>query len=143
VDRLKYILDTNAVSDYIKQFEPTTTHIKQAIRDGHTLYLCSPVEYELLRGLIKANAVRQRQIFEEDFAPLLTPLALTDDDWRQAAQWWAEARIAGKQLSDVDLLLAALTQRTDSVLVSNDADFDALPIKRVNWREPAKDSNEQ
>ena len=135
MDRLSYILDTNAVSDYIKQFEPTTTHIKQAIRDGHTLYLCFPVEYELLRGLIKVNAVRQRQIFEEDFVPFLTTLRLTDADWRRAAELWAEARTAGKQLSDVDLLLVALAQRLDAIVVSNDADFDALPIKRVNWRD--------
>lgn len=137
MDRLTYILDTNAISDYIKQFESTTTRIKQAIRDGHALYLCKPVEYEVLRGLIKANAERQRQIFEIGFAPQLTPLPLADADWRQAAQFWAEARNAGKQLSDVDLLIAALAFRLNSVIVTNDNDFDALPVQRDNWRKRA------
>ena len=135
MDRLIYILDTNAISDYIKQFEPTTTHIKQAIRDEHTLYLCQPVEYEVLRGLIKTKADRQLQIFEEGFAPQLTQLPLIDADWRQAAQFWADARTTGKQLSDVDLQIAALAYRLDAVIVTNDNDFAALPIRHENWRE--------
>jgi predicted nucleic acid-binding protein len=134
MDGLTYILDTNAISDYIKQFEPITARIKQAIRDGHILYLCKPVEYEVLRGLIKANAERQRQIFEKDFAPQLTPLPLTDMDWWQAAQFWAEARNAGKQLSDVDLLIGALAYRLNAMIVTNDNDFDALPVQHENWR---------
>ncbi|MDL1901598.1 type II toxin-antitoxin system VapC family toxin [Anaerolineae bacterium CFX9] len=137
-----YILDTNAISDYIKQFEPTTTRIKQAIRDGQILYLCKPVEYEVLRGLMKANAERQRQIFETGFAPQLTLLPLTDADWRQAAQFWAQARSAGKQLSDVDLLLAALAFRLNAVIVTNDDDFDALPVRRENWRQAPTDDDE-
>ncbi|MDZ4771017.1 MAG: PIN domain-containing protein [Chloroflexota bacterium] len=134
MDRVIYILDTNAISDYIKQFEPTTTRIKQAIRDGHTLYLCKPVEYEVLRGLIKAQAERQRQMFLEVFAPQLTLLSLTDGDWWQAAHFWANARNAGKQLSDVDLLIAALAYRLNVVIVTNDDDFDALPVQHENWR---------
>jgi len=56
MDRLIYILDTNAISDYIKQFEPTTTHIKQAIRDEHTLYLCQPVTAQAeKRSVIKGE----------------------------------------------------------------------------------------
>ena len=134
MDRVIYILDTNAVSDYIKQFEPTTTRIKQAIRDGHTLYLCNPVEYEVLRGLIKAHAERQQRLFEEVFAPQLTPLALADEDWRQAARFWALATARGKQLSDVDLLIAAVAMRLGGVIVSSDGDFDALPVTHENWR---------
>jgi predicted nucleic acid-binding protein len=131
---LTYILDTYTISDYIKQFEPTTARIKQAIRDGHTRYLCKPVEYEVLRGLIKANAERQRQIFETRFAPQLTPLPLTDSDWRQAAQFWAEARNAGKQLSDVDVLIAALAYRLNAMIVTDDHDFEALSVQHENWR---------
>lgn len=137
-----YILDTNAISDYIKQFAPTTTRINQAIRDGDTLYLCKPVEYEVVRGLLKSRAERQREMFESDFIPLLTPLALTDADWQQAAQFWAQARSAGKQLSDVDLLLAALAFRLNAVIVTNDDDFDALPVQRENWRQAPTDDDE-
>jgi predicted nucleic acid-binding protein len=83
---------------------------------------------------LRANATRKLSVFEETFVPLLTWLPLIDADWRQAAAFWAEARKAGKQLSDVDLLLAAMTRRLDGILVSADDDFDALPMKHENWR---------
>jgi len=88
MERLAYILDTNAVSDYINQFEPTTTRTKQAIREGHILFLCQPVHFEVLRSLIRTDAVRKRRVFEEDFAPQLIPLPLTDADWQKAAELW-------------------------------------------------------
>jgi predicted nucleic acid-binding protein len=70
----------------------------------------------------------------EIIVPELEWVALVDADWRQAAAFWAEARKAGKQLSDVDLLLAAMTLRLDGILVSADDDFDALAVKNENWR---------
>ena len=134
MERLTYILDTNAIADYINQFEPTLSNIRQSLLDGHELYLCQPVHYEVLRGLMKANATQKRRIFEVLFAPQLIALALTDTDWQQAAQFWSDARKVGRQLSDIDLLVAALSKRLDSVIVSNDDDFDVLPIRRENWR---------
>lgn len=132
---MSYILDTNAISDYIQQFEPTSTRIRQAILDGHVLYLCQPVEYEVLRGLIKAGAERKRRVFQENFALQLTALSLIDEDWQQAAKFWAEARQAGKQLSDVDLLIAALGYRLNAIIVTSDDDFNVLSIQRENWRQ--------
>lgn len=61
-------------------------------------------------------------------------MSLTDADWQQAAQFWAKTVRHGKQLADVDLLLAVLTQRLDATLVSADDDFASLPIQRENWR---------
>lgn len=137
MDTLAYILDTNVISDYINFHEPTVTRVRNALRERHILYLCSPVIYEVTRGLLKAQAIRKQHLFNEEFVPLLTGLPLTDDDWRQAAHLWAEARMAGKQLSDIDLLLAALAIRYDAHIVSDDTDFDALPVRRENWRQPA------
>ena len=139
MERLTYILDTNAIADYINQHESTTARINRAIHDGHILYLCQPVEYEVLRGLLKAQATQKKRIFEEQFASQIDWLPLTDDDWRQAARFWAETRSAGRQLSDVDLLVAALAKRLESVIVSSDDDFDALTAQRENRREPPEE----
>jgi predicted nucleic acid-binding protein len=136
MERLAYILDTNAIADYINRYEPTTTRLRQAIHEGHRLYLCQPVYYEVLRGLIKTGAERKRRIFEEQFAPQLAAVSLTDADWRQAAQFWADASNAGKQLADTDLLVAAIARRIDGIIVSADADFDSLPVRREDWRVP-------
>lgn len=135
MDLVSYILDSNAVSDYVKQFHPTTARIEQAIRAERIVYLCQPVKYEVLRGLMKVRAERQRKVFEDQFAPQLISLSLIDADWRLAAQFWAEASAVGKQLSDVDLLIAALAHRLGAVIVSDDEDFDALPVQRENWRQ--------
>ncbi len=134
MERLTYILDTNTVGDYINGFEPTTRRIKQAIRDGHRLYICQPVIYEVLRGLLKTHAERKRRLFEEQFVPQLDRLSLTDTDWGQAAQFWVDAVRVGKQLADIDLLVAAVAQRVGGVIVSADTDFDVLPVRRENWR---------
>jgi len=38
----------------------------------------------------------------------------------------------------VDLLIAALALRLDAIIVTNDEDFLALPVKRENWRTEIK-----
>lgn len=134
MDGLIYILDTNVITDRMKVIEPVASRFTKAVAAGHEVYLCQPVYYEVLRGLLKVNATSQLQFFQTVIVPFLKPLALIDSDWQQAAQFWADARNIGKQLSDGDLLIAALAYRLNAILVSNDADFDALPIQRENWR---------
>jgi len=40
----------------------------------------------------------------------------------------------GRAFSDVDLLVAAVAERLGGIIVSADADFDALSVLRENWR---------
>lgn len=137
MERLTYILDTTVIADRMKAVEPVTQRLTTTIAAGHAVYLCQPVYYEVIRGVLKANATRKQQFFESTIVPMLGWLPVTDADWRQAARFWAQARNAGYQLSDVDLLVAALAQRLNGIIVSSDDDFDALPVRRENWREPA------
>ena len=116
MDRLTYILDPNVIADRMKAIEPVSHLLTDTVSVGHRVYLCQPVYYEVMRGLIKINATRKLQFFQTSIMPLLYWLPLTDADWQQAAHFWADARNAGKQLSDVDLLLAALAKRGDNVL---------------------------
>jgi len=60
---------------------------------------------------------------------------IVEDDWRQAAEFWAETVSKGLQLADIDLLIAAVATRLDGVIVSADDDFDALSTARRNWRQ--------
>jgi tRNA(fMet)-specific endonuclease VapC len=139
MDGLTYILDTNVIGDRMKAIESVSRRLTETVAAGTRVYLCQPVYYEVMRGLLKTNATRKLQFFQETIMPLLYWLPLADIDWEQAAQFWADARNAGKQLSDVDLLIAAIAYRTQGVIVSDDDDFDALPIKRENWREKIDD----
>ena len=135
MEELIYLLDTNAVADRINGLQNTTQKLNSVITDGHRVCLCAPIHYEVLRGLLWTNAPLKRRRYEEQFIPALEWIDLIDADWQQAAQFWADARRKGKQLADVDCLLAALAVRLNASIVSADADFDALPVKREDWRE--------
>lgn len=134
MERLAYVLDTSIIGDRIKAHDSVSLRLASTITAGHQVYLCQPVYYEVMRGLIKVNATRKLQLFQKAIMPLLYWLPLNDSDWRQAAQFWADARNAGKQLSDVDLLIAALAHRINGIVVSSDDDFRALPVRLENWR---------
>ncbi len=133
MERLAYILDTSIIGDRIKAYDTVSKRLANTITAGHQVYLCQPVYYEVRRGLIKVNATCKLQLFQNAIMPLLYWLPLNDSDWLQAAQFWADARNAGKQLSDVDLLVAALAHRINGIVVSSDDDFRALPVRLENW----------
>jgi predicted nucleic acid-binding protein len=129
---LIYLFDTNAMSDLIEQNPTVIGHVRANQRQ--ILCLCAPVHYEVRRGLLHVRSTRKTQIYETQVRPLFEWARLEDDDWEQAAKFWAEARGKGKQLSDVDLVIAALAARLEATIVSADNDFDTLPVKRENWR---------
>ena len=131
-----YILDTNVISDLLKRNANVYAQLQASLKDSDTVCICQPVHYETLRGLLWVGAMSKKAVLQDDFLPLFRWIPLTDDDWLQAAHYWAATIGAGRQLADVDLLIAAVATRLGAIIVSSDNDFDALPVKRVNWREP-------
>lgn len=90
----------------------------------------------MLRGLYHRDSKRKLKILENDIVPMLDNIVLDESDWLQAARFWADTVSQGRQLSDVDLLIAAIVYRRNSILVTSDQDFAVLPIKHINWRNP-------
>ena len=131
-----YVLDTNLISDISKLNPFVLNHLQIARINKDTLYVCRPVYYELLRGHLRTNATTQLATLEKSILPLFSWVELENEDWIQAARFWASATVMGKQINDVDLLLAAITLRLNAILVSSDNDFAPLPIKREDWRTP-------
>jgi len=131
---LIFLLDTNVISDLLIKHSTVTQQIEEHKLNGDQLILCQPVYYELIRGLIRANATNKQTILQNKLLPSFQWQALDQQDWLQAAHYWSNAINAGKQLSDMDFLIAALATRLNATLVSADTDFDALPIKREDWR---------
>ena len=128
-----YLFDTNAVADLMNANPVMVEHVRAHQKD-HVLALCQPIDYEVWRGLRWRTSKTRVQLYLNEIKQQFEWVPLTDQDWLQAAQFWADARSAGKQLSDVDLLIAALAARLDAVIISSDEDFDALPVKRESWR---------
>lgn len=133
---LIYLLDTNTVSDLIAEIPQVMQWVQQHRLNHDPMAICQPVYYELMRGLIRTKATKKLSILRHQLLPHFDWIRLQDEDWLQAAEYWSNAIRIGKQLSDMDFLLAALAHRLDAVIVSSDADFDALPVKRENWRTP-------
>jgi predicted nucleic acid-binding protein len=70
---------------------------------------------------------------------VVAPVQLVD--WRVAAKLWSDARRRGRQLSDIDVLLAAMTLRLNGILITDDGDFAYLPLARTeNWLVDDNDS---
>ena len=74
------------------------------------------------------------RVYEERIKPQFQWVPIIEADWQQAAQFWADTVSRGLQLSDVDLLVAAVSVRLSGIIVSADDDFDALPVTRQSWR---------
>jgi tRNA(fMet)-specific endonuclease VapC len=129
----RYILDTNTISDILRGDNRVTLKLREYV--GQQIYICQPVQYEVMRGLIHRKASNQLGLLETLSEQLLR-LELTNDDWDYAANLWAITRTQGLQFSDVDLLLCALAYRIDGVIVTSDEDFSRIDVATVNWRNP-------
>jgi predicted nucleic acid-binding protein len=129
-----FLLDTNVVSDLIVDFQPTTLAFYAALQDEHRCLVSQPVHYEIKRGLLYRGNVRKLDIYQNKIIPLVETINVEAEDWNSAAQLWADAVTKGKQLSDIDLLLAALAQRLNATISTSDDDFDAFPVQRTDWR---------
>lgn len=129
-----YLLDTNTVSALMVGHTTVSERFKYHDAQGDILGLCIPVYYELQRGLLKNQSFKRLERLKLDIVSLMVVYQTFNDDWIQAAHFWAEMRQRGRQLSDVDLLLAAMTYRLQAILVSNDQDFVGLPIQQEDWR---------
>ena len=126
-----YLLDTTIISALLRNNQTVFDAVEHHKDD--ILSLCPPVHFEVRRGLLWKDAQVQLDTYIQDLVPRFTWIPLLEADWEQAAALWAQTRKAGRQLSDIDLLIAAIALRVKGTIASNDADFDALDIPRVNW----------
>ena len=130
----RVVLDTNVISDVVGPTRNSAVLNQIAAHRQDTLCLCEAVDYEVRRGYLKTGAAAKLRVYEERIRPQFQWVMIVEADWQQAAQFWADAVNKGKQLSDVDLLVAAVAARLGGVVVSADGDFDALPVRRNIWR---------
>jgi predicted nucleic acid-binding protein len=127
------VFDTNIVSN-IRPVMNSVLSRQMELNKDNTLCLCEPVVFEVERGYEHRQASRQMKRFREQTIPLFTIVTVQLADWRLAATLWGDLRRRGRQMSDVDVLLAAITLRLKGILITDDADFMHLPIVRTeNW----------
>jgi tRNA(fMet)-specific endonuclease VapC len=138
----RYLLDTNHLSDMVKPVSPLRERVFQSHRAGNRFGVCVPVLCELEAGLERLKKRdRPRRLLNR----LLTHIRL----WpigRTAARLYGEVDVeltrAGRVLSQVDMMIAALAREMNLTVLTTDRDFEALPdIKTENWLSPTAPSN--
>lgn len=127
-----YLLDTNIVTALLKRDPHATSRLRAALADNARVLISAVVYYEIRRGLLKRDALRQLAVFEQ-MVSKLEWLDVERPHWDTAAMLWAERQKAGKPGNDADLLLAAQARQAQAVLVTDDADFEELEVSHENW----------
>ncbi|HZW34265.1 MAG TPA: type II toxin-antitoxin system VapC family toxin [Isosphaeraceae bacterium] len=129
-----YLLDTNHLSDAIRPVSRVRERIEQARRSGWRVGTCVPALCELEVAL---HRVGHRGPSRRTLGHLLTRVRIWPIDPEVAGHYgiiFHELRSRGRVLSQVDLILAALTRVMDLTLLTADQDFEALPdLRRENW----------
>jgi tRNA(fMet)-specific endonuclease VapC len=130
----RYLLDTNHLGAALDARSPLRERIFQSRRAGHRFGTCVPVLCELEAGLLYT---RRRDQNRRILAVLLREVRIWPLERSIAplyAEIFSELRDRGRVLSQVDILLAALSRSMDATLLTSDRDFEALPDLRVeNW----------
>lgn len=128
-----YVFDTNLISSLRPGKNPALFKRLRQNQD-QTLCLCEPVIFEIECGYEYRQAYRQLDRFRAHLLPLFVVVPTQLVDWRVAAKLWSSVQQHGRQLSDIDLLLASMTLRLNGILVTDDGDFAYLPlVKTENW----------
>jgi len=136
VDR--YVLDTNIISAILRKEPGVIHHVSSALLANAEFLLCPVVFYEILRGLERRDAKKQRTYFLQ-FVETFTWDDFTKLDWQLAAQTYALALAQGESPSDADLLIGTFAAQRDATIITDNEKHFAplvtllnLPIQ--NWR---------
>ena len=134
-----YLLDTNIVTAILRKDPHVTSRLRTELTANAHVLISAIVYYEIRRGLLKRDAMRQLAAFEEMVSKMRW-LDAERSHWEAAAALWAECQKAGTPANDADLLLAIQARQAQAVLVTDDNDFDRLGVSRENWiaRQPER-----
>jgi tRNA(fMet)-specific endonuclease VapC len=130
-----YLLDTCAVSDFVKGDENTLKKIKSL--SPSLLYISSINYMEISYGL-QRNPQKARQIAPilEDFFQLIHIVNFTQKDAEKAVQIRFDLQIKGTPIGPYDVLIAGVALSRDLILVTSNTDeFKRITeLKIENWR---------
>jgi len=119
---LSLLLDTSLWIDFTRARSPAA--LKQCIAPyvlDPAAHVAEPVRFELLRSARPEEA----RLIEAQFATL--PCLPTPADlWQQAIALGQACRMSGRTVLSLDLLIAAVALHHNALLVSFDADFEAI-----------------
>jgi tRNA(fMet)-specific endonuclease VapC len=129
-----YLVDCNHLSAALRKVSPVRERMQEARRGGHRLISCFPVLCELEVGIQQSRSIDENR---RRLAQLLRQIRLWPLDAQTCRIYGAvylELRRAGRALSQVDILLAALARQHKLIVVTTDRDFEAVrDIATETW----------
>lgn len=135
---MNYSLDTNVISDFMRNEKNVVRNMEKAIENGGTIYVCSVVYYEIVRGLMAAGKfqrLREFNTFYENYGKLYLDRN-SFDAVEKAIEIYVQLH-KGKLIEDDDIFIAATALVNDCTLVTaNVKHFERVAgLKLTNWRE--------
>lgn len=133
---MRYCLDTNAVSDFMRQKYNVRQRMEAAVGANDEIAICPIVHYEIIRGLKAINASSKMaeylRIYNND---KILKLPLDYAVMEKAAEIYVSLH-RGQQIEDNDIYIAAVALVNGCTLVTaNDKHFSRIDgLKVENWR---------
>jgi tRNA(fMet)-specific endonuclease VapC len=125
------ILDTNAVSELLRQNEMLIKKINEITDTGSQIFISIITDYEIRRGLFATNATKKLKSYEklrEQYRLLwLDDLKLSEE----AARIHSDLRQKGQPIPDADILIAASALANNLTVITNDEHFLRIPGLKV------------
>jgi predicted nucleic acid-binding protein len=134
---MRYLLDTNIISNIAKPTPSESLIAWMAEQADQDLFIASLTIAEIRRGVLEKPAGKRRDELEAWFAGPEGPQALFADrvlpfDNRAALVWarlMADGKIKGRPRSALDMIIAAVAEANGCVVVTDNAkDFDGIEI---------------
>lgn len=133
----RYLLDTNIISNVIKPKPSESLLTWMAVQQDDDLFIASLTVAEIRRGILEKPRGKKRDALDAWFAGPEGPQALfagrilAFDD--KAALIWArlmaEGKAAGRPRSGLDMIIAAVADAYECVVVTdNEKDFAGLQV---------------
>ena len=131
----RYLLDTNAVSDYIFRRRGVYEKARQVRLTGAKLGTCSPVIAELLSGIEYSSTRDSNLVIVNRTIGTFRLWPFELDEAKEYARLYAIMRKAGTTIGAVDLMVAATALTLGKcTVVSSDSDMNRVPGLSVeNW----------
>jgi tRNA(fMet)-specific endonuclease VapC len=121
---VNYLLDSNIVSYILKKNAIVDNKLREVNIQGRMVFISCITYYEIKRGLLSINAVKQLSEFDIFFQKYQT-LFLDDlEIIEKSCEIHAKLKAKGTPIQDADILIAATAIVRDLILVSNDSDLD-------------------
>jgi hypothetical protein len=108
-----YLLDTDAVIDYLNRFPPTLTLLRELTANAAILCTCDVVLAEVYTGLQPRH-----EAIASDFVPSLRFLAGSPDAAERAGRWRYAFSQQGQTLPLTDALIATTALAHNATLVT-------------------------